>query len=1056
MSTAQFLAADPKVSAWVVASAGTGKTKVLTDRILNLLLQGFAPERILCLTFTKAAASEMANRLMKRLAHWATLPELELKRDLQEISSETIISLQLISRARQLFTLVLDAPGGMKIQTIHGFCQSVLSRFPIEAGIPPHFRVLDDLLAEELWLEAQRRVFAKPSSLADAALSTLNPYMADQRFSSILNDFYYDRSRIEVLLKRYDNLWDYATELLAFLEVDKRLENPEELLQPDLISRLKTQFEPFETDFEAYIKTYLTQKNEIRKKLKPEQMPQAERVYQFVRSLSALEVVQRTIATLALFQEIIQDYQHQKSRRSVLDYDDLIQKTQNLLNQPGIAAWVLYKLDGGIDHLLVDEAQDTNADQWDIILSLTSEFFTQNKSRRTIFAVGDPKQSIYSFQGANPEDFLKIKDHFSQLSQKGGQNWRDVRLDLSYRSTATILNIVDEVFANDQNKKGICFDSSDIIHHAHREPSIAHLPSLVELWPLIEPEEDDGELGELEWHLPLERVDRASPQSRLAHYLAEQVESWIHAKGLLPSTHQPIQPRDILILVRKRSILGQEIIRALKKRNIPVAGADRLILSDHIAVMDLLALGQFSVLPEDDLSLASILRSPLIGMSEDDLFSLAHGRPGTLWASLSKNAQEKLSFQEAYIWLKACLREVDLCPVYEFYSWVLTQQEGRCRFLSRLGHEVEDALEEFLSLCLNYDQEHAGSLQGFIHFMTHQTQEIKRDTSDTIHNQVRLMTVHGSKGLQAPIVILPEAAESGKERADSLLWTDKLVMLRPTQVQDTADTKYFKDKEWQATTEERRRLLYVALTRAQDRLYVGGWKSARELAKDCWYQVIKDALYIKSESNVYSHDQQILPPDINTFNSSEAFVEDVLTLPEWALTSPLEMPKTLNDSQWEKSYSLKAIERGILIHRLFEYLPELETHLRYGKACQIIEKEGLLISDWQSDIETTLKILNDPNLADIFGPHSLAEVPVSGVVDGIPFQGRIDRLHVTEETLTIIDYKSDQNPAGSAEDIPDTYKRQLEGYAAALKSIYPKHRIRKIILWTTGPKVQIL
>lgn len=1055
MSTAQFLAADPKVSAWVVASAGTGKTKVLTDRILNLLLQGFAPERILCLTFTKAAASEMANRLMKRLARWATLPELELTQDLQEISNESLISLQLISRARQLFTLVLDAPGGMKIQTIHGFCQSVLSRFPIEAGIPPHFRVLDDQLADDLWMEAQRRVLAKPSSLADTALSILNPYMADQRFSSILNDFYYDRSRIEELLKRYDNLWDYATELLAFLEVNTQVKNPQELLQSDFITRLKTQFEPSEANFETLLKTYLTQKNEIRKKLNPEQMLQAERVYQFVRSLSALEVVQRTIATLALFQEINQNYQDEKSRRGVLDYDDLIQKTQHLLNQPGIASWVLYKLDGGIDHLLVDEAQDTNAAQWDIILSLTSEFFTQNKACRTIFAVGDPKQSIYSFQGANPEDFLKIKDHFSRLSQKGGQDWRDVRLDLSYRSTAAILSIVDEVFANDQNKKGIAFDNSEIIHHVHREPSHAHLPSLVELWPLIEPLKYNEESDESEWHLPLERVDRASPQSRLAYYLAEQVESWIRAKGLLPSTHQPIQPRDILILVRKRSILGQEIIRALKKRNIPVAGADRLILTDHIAVMDLLALGQFAVLPEDDLSLASILRSPLLGMSEDDLFSLAHERQGTLWASLSQNAQEKLSFQEAYTWLKACLREVDLCPVYEFYSWVLTQQQGRCRFLSRLGHEVEDVLEEFLTQCLNYDQEHAGSLQGFIHFMTYQTQEIKRDTSDTIHNQVRLMTVHGSKGLQAPIVILPEAAESGKERADSLLWTDKLVMLRPTQIQDTDDTKYYKHREIQATTEERRRLLYVALTRAQDRLYVGGWISGRELAKDCWYQVIKDALHLKSESNVYTHDQHIPSSEINNLYPSEALVENVLTLPGWALASPLEMPKVQNDSGLEKSYSSKAMQRGILIHRFFEYLPEFSLDHRYGKACQLIEKEGLHLSDWQSDIEATLKILNDPDLADIFGPNSLAEVPVSGIVDGLPFQGRIDRLHVTDETLTIIDYKSDQNPADSVEDIPDMYKKQLEGYAAALKSIYPHHQIRKIILWTTGPKVQI-
>jgi ATP-dependent helicase/nuclease subunit A len=1057
MNTAQFLAADPTVSAWVAASAGTGKTKVLTDRILNLLLQGFAPERILCLTFTKAAAAEMANRLTQRLARWAILPAVELSQELEKMLGAASSSPAILARARQLFTLVLDAPGGMKIQTIHGFCQSVLSRFPLEAGIPPHFRILDDIQAEETLFEAQQATFAKPKPLVERALALLNPYMGDNRFSAILTDFYHSRARVASLLEAHENLWRYAGELFDFLEIDVSVEKLEDVLDPDLSERLKAEFVPLEEDFESYVTTYLTQKKEIRKKLRADQHPQAERVYRFVRSLAALEIAQRTVASLVLFQEILSGYQDRKARRCVLDYDDLIQQTQKLLKQPGVASWVLYKLDGGIDHLLVDEAQDTNATQWDIIQRLTAEFFTVDKPYRTIFVVGDAKQSIYSFQGANPEDFLKLKAYFAHLSQKIGQDWRDVHLDLSYRSTAAVLTIVDEVFANHRNRKGVSFDEAEIIHHVSREHSSEHLPGLVELWPLIEGEKDaEEDSPEGEWRLPLKRVEHRSPQSRLAAFLADQVEGWIASKGILPSTNQPIQPRDILILVRKRTTLGQEIIRALKNRNIPVAGADRLVLTDHIAVMDLLALGQFVLLPENDLTLACVLRSPLVNMSEDDLFTLAHGREGTLWASLSQKAQGNASFEKAHAWLKSCLREADLSPVYEFYNWVLTEGEGRRNFLARLGQEVEDALEEFLTQALNYDQEHPGSLQGFVQFMHHQSQEIKRDSADTVHNQIRLMTVHGSKGLQAPIVILPDAADSGKEKGELLLWGDNLVMVRPTQLQDTEKTCSLKNKREEEIAEEKRRLLYVALTRAQDRFYVGGWTSGKDIAQDCWYRIIQEALARKSGTYQYqsadSHSggQEGVPKQKDVDQETSE-----IPLPLWIRAQPEDGHRKSVPSK-KRQVPTMAMERGTLIHRFFEYLPQLPEDQRYLTACRMIEKEGLPLSKWEKDIHSTLSILDDPNFRDIFGSTSLAEVPVSGIIEGIPFQVRIDRLLVTPHTVTIVDYKTDREPPTDTESIPESYVKQLEGYAMALKTIYPHHQVRKILLWTEGPKVQVI
>lgn len=1050
LSTAQFLAADPKVSAWVAASAGTGKTKVLTDRILNLLLHGFAAERILCLTFTKAAAAEMANRLMQRLALWATATDEELGLELQTLLGNTPVSPSILQRARQLFPLVLDVPGGMKIQTIHGFCQSTLSRFPLEAGVPPHFQIIDDLLADQILNDAQRATFLNPSPFAKSSLEVLNPYMADQRFGLILKELYQNRSRIMALLAKHKTIWAYAQHLMDFLHIDAPSLCEDNILADNLIDELKCQFVPKDTNYDSYVSSFLTKKNEIRKKLSPEQLQEAEKVYQFVRSLALIETIRSTIAILILFQEIMQCYHDRKIQSNVLDYDDLIDKTRKLLSLPDIASWVLYKLDGGIDHLLIDEAQDTNEAQWEIILRLTSEFYSQSDSKRTIFAVGDAKQSIYSFQGANPKDFIRFKDHFAQLTKNVGQNWRDVQLDLSYRSTEPILTVVDEIFSQYPTKQGLTFDQTEIVHDVYREMS----DGVVELWPLIETDRQEEEVENGEWKMPLERIERPTSPYLLAQYLADQVASWLQSSDILPSTNQPIQPRDILILVRKRTELTHEIIRALKKSGIPVAGSDRLVLTDYIAIQDLLAVGQFALLPEDDLNLACVLRSPLIGMSEEDLYTLAQGRQGSLWLSLVEQAKTHLTFLPAYDWLKKCMNQADVIPVYEFYNHVLTQGEGRLRFVSRLGQEVEEVLEEFLTQCIKYDQGNASSLQGFIHFMSNQSQEIKRDSSDTNSNQIRMMTIHGAKGLQAPIVILPDAAEGGRDKRELFLWGDNVMMLRPKQEDDTLETSQLKKESARQVEEEKRRLFYVALTRAQDRLYVGGWKTEKEIPEDCWYQLMQKAIAKRSENNSDYHGY--LQGDYKQpIVCKEAPVKKH-ALPIWVRERPANVHQSNNQAEVKRSFSSQAIDRGIFIHQLFEYLPDFPAEQRYDVACQLIHKKKLPLMQWESDIQAVLSIMKDPNLTEIFGPNSLAEVPISGYIEGKLFQGRIDRLHVSNDKVIIVDFKTNQNPPAKDDHIPKEYIQQLEGYAKALSSLYPHHQIQKLILWTSGPYIQVI
>jgi ATP-dependent helicase/nuclease subunit A len=1076
VNTAQILAADPQASVWVAASAGTGKTKVLTDRILTLLLHGFTPERILCLTFTKAAASEMANRLMQRLAKWATLSPAELVKELEDLLGTVPASI-LFTRACHLFSQVLDTPGGMKIQTLHGFCQSILGRFPLEAQIPPHFRILDDLQAREMWARARQAVFQNPSPSVMRALKVLNPLMGDLYFTTLLESFYTYRSRVESVLDKNGSTQNFAESLFKFLKIDSL--SLEECLNETLIENQKKQFAPRGQDFESYIRIFLTKEDEIRKNLSEDQVLKAEEIKRFVWFLKGLETARRTLAFVIIFQDIAQSYARQKLDQAVLDYEDLIHKTQNLLAQPTVAAWILYKLDGGIDHLLIDEAQDTSAIQWQIIQSLTSEFFTGSNRVRTFFAVGDAKQSIYSFQGADPQNFVRMRDYFANLVRSNGQTWREVDLDLSYRSTPVVLKVVDKVFALPENRRGVAFDKNVSIRH---RPFREHDSGIVELWPLVETSEPDAhkptEKPTGEWQLPLARIERASPRKMLANGVANHIAHWLEAGEKLPSTGESVQPRDILILLRKRGELGHEIIRALEKRSIPVAGADRLILTDHIAVMDLIALGRFVLLPQDDLNLACLLRSPLISLSEEDLYSLAYEREGALWTALVQKAGEKGEFHQACQWLQDRLYEADIRPVYEFYSHALYSGRGKACFVARLGHEVEDILDEFLTRALIYDQSRAGGLQGFIHLLTSRSPEIKRDTSDTVQNRVRVMTVHGSKGLQSPLVVLPDAADPGSGigtgKRDALLWGEDFFILKPAGKDDTPQTRVLKAQGQARDEEEYHRLLYVAMTRAQDHLYMGGYARNHNSSGHSWHQMLYNAL---GKTNISKPEQFIADySSDHTRRVSFATATAAQPLPGWITDLPSGKEKRTDmlprDNDVEQAATEAAVqatkgamERGILIHKFFDYLPSLPKDKRYKAACHLVEKvfpdmQPGLHNVWEEDINKTLQILEGPDFAPIFGPESLSEVPIIGYKvgtdypEGRAFEARIDRLLVKDQTITIIDYKTDRTVPANLADVPKSYRRQLTTYAEILSAIYPDHQIHKYLLWTQGPLIQ--
>ena len=1124
----QRKAAEPGESVWVVASAGTGKTSVLTDRCLRLLMAGSQPERLLCLTFTKAAAAEMANRIAERLAQWVVMSESALTGALDDLLGRAP-SDEERELARRLFARVLDTPGGMRIMTIHAFCQSLLRRFPLEAGIAPHFELLDERRSEELLQEARDELLGEADEGENTAfaraLAHVSERVNEQDFADLLNDITHARGRIEELLRRNGDLDGTVRALAAKLGLggeeapagilaagvaDGSFDGPglkraaealshgtEASDQPRgrIIARwLAAGPEERRIEFETYAEAFLTS-GAVRKRLATAGVVkrlanavdilqrEAVRILELMQRLRAAELVAATRALLELADDILKRYRQIKESHVALDYQDLILTARDLLRRPGIAPWVLFKLDGGLDHILVDEAQDTNPAQWDVIKALAEEFFVgegASRERRTIFAVGDVKQSIFSFQGADPGALSKVRDHFERRLTSIGRQLQDVPLIISFRSTEAILRAVDAIFAQATAKEGVALDGREIIHQAARIGQAGR----VELWPLAEPIPREEAP---EWRPPRERRAGDSPRERLAKLLARRIGDMIERQEILESRGRPVRPGDFLILVRHRDALVESLVREMKNRGIPVAGTDRMQLGEQLAVMDLIAFGQFLLLPEDDFNLAVLLKSPLLGLDEDDLFDLAANR-GTrsLWAELQRREEYAGTRQ----FLGEALARVDYLPPYELYADLLGRLEGRRKLLRRLGPDAADPIEEFMNLALAYEGEHAPSLQGFLHWLTREDIEIKREGEPGGPGLVRIMTVHGAKGLQAPVVILPDTVYQPRNaprllwlaatEGEHLLWSPRVGDDDPMAATARAIARTARD-------EEGRRLLYVALTRAEDRLYVCGWRGDKGPSADCWYETIRSGLAGLAESTEFDFRGELGgagwagPGLVHRQGQSGPAKPDEARprgtpirerpLDAWIRALPRPEPRPsrpLSPSRLgEEPPVLAPLEgsadqrfrRGRLIHRLLQTLPDLAVAERPSAAKRFLASRGADISRAeQAKIATeTLRLLADPDFSALFGPGSRAEAPIVGELgDGLVISGQIDRLLVTPFEVLIVDYKTNRPAPRSVAETAQPYLRQMAAYRAALGKIYPSRSIRCALLWTEGPRLMEL
>jgi ATP-dependent helicase/nuclease subunit A len=1116
-------AADPRASVWVEASAGTGKTTVLTDRLLRLMLDGTDPGHILCLTFTRAAAAEMANRLDGELANWSTLPTGELVQTLQQLTGE-FADEEVIARARRLFALVLDTPGGIKISTIHAFCQTLLRRFPLEAGVSPEFAVIEQRGADELLGEAAQNLIVAARDGGDRelaeALANIADHTAEERFGELMRALAEDRGKLQRALRgghaALRRKLSAALSVAEDVSIDSLVEAfcaegaGDELELGACATALaggSVTDRPFgkilgewcatperrQSMLDAYVGAFLNDQREVKNRLVTKKTAraageagrdmvtalrcEAERAHRFDKARAAAVLREATCALVRLGDALLREYANAKRLRGALDFDDLVLTARDLLRRPGVAPWVLFKLDGGIDHILIDEAQDTNPEQWEIVAALAEEFFAGEgvrRSIRTIFAVGDTKQSIYSFQGADPQAFLEMRKHFQQRVNDLNQAWLELPLAVSFRSTAPILQAVDAIFRQPEARHGVALDGSEIRHVAHR----AGHAGRVELWPPVVPAQED-EPGEEE--LPVTHTRVAEPYARLARAVAATIGQWLATGERLEARDRPLRPGDIMVLVRRRNEFVGELLRALKQRAVPVAGADRLVLTEQLAVQDLVALGRFLLLPEDDLTLATVLKSPLFDLDEEELFDLCYARDKeTVWNRLRLRAQSSAKMRRAADRLSGWLARADFVPPYELYGEILGAEGGRRALLHRLGPEAEDPVEEFLGLALAYEREHVPSLQGFLRWLTAGATEVKRDFAARPRDEVRILTVHGAKGLEAPVVFLPDTMAVPDQKV-ALLWSaDDLPLWKPPG--DYVAARYAVEKSaWRdRQMQEYRRLLYVGLTRAQDRLYICGWQTLRAPLQVCWHTLCRAGLTECAEP--FAFDTKPLIGEDEGWSGEGLRLQSAQTaspvrepavatastaaLPAWATAPPPAEPDpprpllpSRPDGDEPPTLSPLAVgghdrfKRGLLVHRLLQSLPELPQIERDAAARRFLARPThALAAEEQDEIRgEILALLNHPDFAALFGPGSQAEVPLVGLVGRHALSGQIDRLVVAPDHVLIVDYKTLRSVPTTEAEVAPVYLRQLAIYRAALARIYPGRDIRCALLWTQGP-----
>jgi ATP-dependent helicase/nuclease subunit A len=1116
-------AINPNFSVWVNASAGTGKTKILIDRVWRLLLEN--KRNILCLTFTNAAANEMENRIHSILSKWAICSESVLIADLEQLdffpmpsqsslfchpSSTTLgsqhpyLSSQCVTlgsrknealdryltRARRLFSELENL--GLTIQTIHAFCYKLISNFPIEAGIAPnctlseckelHSIIFNKVLHNET---VQNDINLIATEIDENKLRDLLYTLCVKRSMSA-NDSEYIKDKLNAPDGIHD-LQSGTTEHIKRLaeilsEGSKRDQSYSAMLSDWCDSTNKE-------DIESLAKVFLKSESHEKKNISSiatksilEKFRDAEQiiesvqnvVFTHIKDMNSYQIFKRTSSLLGIFKVYIDLYNSEKSKNALLDYNDIIDLATNLFSNPNYKDWVLFNLDQKIDHILVDEAQDNSISQWKIITNLCDEFFAGNDEKRTLFVVGDVKQSIYRFQGANPHLFNYMQQYFH--TKTGGRDWISCQLEKSFRSTPEVLMLVDRIFNNFRAE--ISFVDNEIKHVPHRENDQGY----IEIWPAL-PKCKEKEQRALQ--IPLTCKEGYTIADRLlAQAIAHKIHNWLNEGRILVAKDRHIEPRDIVILVRQRNVLVDYIISELKKANVPVVGRDYFRIMDYIAVQDLIALAEFLLLQANDLALANALKSPLFNFTEDDLFNIAYDRKEqSLWERLQD--YHGVIYSELNYLINLSRIESPLA----LFTHIL--RTGKKKFAARLGLECFEVLDEFMNLVLQFENP---SLQAFVQWIKENNPEIKNDMQSE-RNAVRIMTIHKSKGLQAPIVFLVDTNTVPRD-SESIIFDGTEVPFWCGKNNNAYCDQVKREKKLEDYNEYLR-LLYVALTRAEDELYI---LSKEPVQKGSWYDLItrygeqyeKKQAYLQP---IFKEKVEVLCVNANypyIYKKRDYFDVPVISLPpnlSMSFQCPLSSFQhpflssqclTLGSSKKEEKpasathssisfqhVTLESSEkegaewipvsstgmtdgytRGLIIHNILQYMPKIEKERRKNWVRKYLD--NINTSEDKDEIYSKILAFNE-KYGYLFDLGGKSEIALSGIIDGEPVLVRLDRLCTTQDKAIIIDYKSHRNVSVS---LLNEIKKQMLTYKTLVQEIYPNKQVECVVIWVEDLTIQ--
>jgi len=1033
----QQKAADPSQSIWLRASAGTGKTKVLTDRLLRLLLKGTLPSKILCLTFTNAAANEMHERIYQKISSWAVVGDAELKSELRALGYTNLTSDD-IKSAKNLLQGYLHKEESLNIHTIHSFCQKVLQKFPIEAGISPNFKIIDEINRPQIISHVKHFLIKDEKFLKEASL------ILTQMHESKLNELFAEIMGSQI---KFKNFFAECTTLVKYQDHLKRTldithTNEEEIIEG--ICKKASEILGSRMEFEGLKKMCLTQDGSKKKRLSFQKKDKdtlfaiQDIVFQGLDQIKSLKIFHASSSFYSLAKMLIEGYDEYKRQRGVLDYDDLIYYTQNLFLNSEFKDWILYKLDGGIEHILVDEAQDTNLHQWYLIIALISDFIagdTGDEREKSIFVVGDEKQSIYSFQGARYEYFAEVKQKIIQALSRAKKKNQMLNLKTSYRSSDIILETVNKIFRYVRSIDKELFDIDNFELDCHNQAYGGE----VELWDTYLSDMQE----ELFWPVFSEEQEKCDPKNRLAKDIAKYIDELVKSQKVLFSTGKRICFSDFMILLRQRGELAQEIVSELKKLQIPVSGLDKMLLMDDLSVQDLLAAAKFTLFPDDELNLACLLRSPLFGLSEEELHKVTYGRKGKLHLHLESSYPK---IQEKLDKIISLARNTNIADFFHILVYGYNNLEN---FITHNGYGAADSIGHLIGLAVKFEQEISSSLQEFISWCGSYEIEISKDL--TSQNVVRIMTVHGAKGLQSPIVILPDT--TSVPRTDHKFFWDQNDYPFFA-INSSIHNAFYKDLKQTSTDlayKEYLRLLYVATTRAQEQLLVCGYSTNSKTDLEAWHSIIFGAI---------SNDMESLGEGKFICKSDKPLPDTIIPIPK---TTALPLINLVTDKEYvvEKAgvnseinsplESSNALVYGELVHKI------LEDALQSGNIALLNSHNlfDLLPESYAKKMRNNLiQLQEDPEFSELLKSKLKVEIVIASSMD-YNF-GRIDLLVIKEDKVIIVDYKTDVKVPDSPDLIPIKYQEQLRNYKRMVQDIYPEKMVEAKLLWLSAPKFMLV